>query len=469
MTAVIALATKEWVILTADSAVTHKQTPVSPLSSMGEHSNTAEGIEEDALKIIPLGPCAAAGVSGNADLAIEALQWFRPHVQANDLVAAWAGAMSSKENEYYDFELFIARFHQGAIELYLCNPRSAEKQRLGYPKIIGSMDKSEQQVVATRVRQLLSRKREPAMFQLATCALFAWRAFNETPFKDGIGGAPTSICIDKNSLRWMPDASIYSIMPSVGLDDTRILPDQVHRISIMGRDQFVAVASTHTNCTRVLSNPLTKDKLDLWYQKWANESVEVAQQNNVQLVALITIVDDRAALLDRRVCEDKFLFIDHSEIRLGAELRAFLTAPPGPRKSFFTIPLEDSAALDLITRGGPVDDYELELCCWCMAVESSQGRIEISRTIWDTLIQKHPLDVRVLHSGIGSLVLNEDHERSECVVRAWERTLVERPDLMDEGLAAVRMLDGFPAFASRIQRACDEAGRFRLREDSSHG
>ena len=128
MTIGIGLATREYVVLAADSAVTHGDEVRQPLSSLGEMSDATRGVEEAALKIVPLGTHAAATIAGTAHDALDALAWIKPHVAADDFEKMWADAMSVKT--HVSFEILVARWQREAPELYRCIGRHAERVRL---------------------------------------------------------------------------------------------------------------------------------------------------------------------------------------------------------------------------------------------------------------------------------------------------------------------------------------------------
>lgn len=428
MTIAIGLPTKEGVILAADAAVTHGRPVAQPMSSLGETSDLSQGVEEGALKIVPLGKHAAAAMAGIADDAVEALAWFRPSVQAKDFVAAWQAAMSTIKN--LDFEVLVARWHEGRAELFRCSGNTAEPVRPGWPAVIGSASDAERETFETRTRLLLVRGNRPHMIQLGVSSLLVWRALNEVGFKDNIGGTPASILVNSKGTSWMPDTSVYIVDVRPGAKSRPEFQEMIHRVSIIGRQDVVAVASTYTNQTRLLVNPLTEEKVAGWVAEWGDEVLNVANDNRVALVGLVALIQRRIAVLEVDLCQGKYIQLEHDRVTFGDELKSFFLGPTPelPGGAVYSIPLGEPRALAMVDAGGPVDDYDLSLGTSFMITTCvADKEFDNAERVWRSLLSRYPHHRNVLTAGLVCFELEPGTPRLEaaggvgsCVGRrAW--------------------------------------------------
>jgi len=454
MTIGIGLASKEWVVLAADSAVTHGETVRQTLSSLGEMSDASRGIEEKALKIVPLGTHAAATIAGTAHDALDALAWVKPHLGVDDFETMWAKAMSAKE--HVSFEILVARWHRDVPELYRCIGRHAERVRPGQSTIIGSVRDDERITLETRTRIMLVRGHKPEMIQLGTCALLVWRAFNEVGFKDHIGGTPASLIVNAKGLAWMPDTSVYAVDVRPGPGGKLSFHDSIHRVSIIGREDVVAVSSTYTNETRLLVNPATAESLPTWYEKWIDEVLAVSRQNSVKLIALVALIQRRLALLELELCQDKYIKVESDQVIFGDELKSFFLGPPpqSPGGAVYSIPLGEPDALRIVDLGGPADLYDLELgLSFILVAADIDQRFDDAFRVWDSLIARFPNHSEVLKAGLIAAEAEPGMTRLERALRAWESALAVEPSLVEWARFAATKHPDTPEIARRLLAA----------------
>ena len=454
MTVGIGIATREGVILAADSAVTHGSTLVGGRSSFGEANDLDQGIEEGALKIVPLGTHAAASIAGVAADAVEALAWFRPHVQAPDFIKAWESAMSVVER--VDFSALIGRWREGRAELFRCSGRSAEQIRIGRAAIIGSAKEDERITLQTRTRILLVRGNRPEMIQLGLCALLIWRALNEVGFKDNIGGAPASLLVNSTGTAWLPDTSVYAV--DVRPDSTGELQiqDPIHRVSIIGRDTAVAVSSTFTDATRVLMNPMTEDRRPEWIETWGEEVLNIANENRVKLVALVALIQRRLAVLRLDLCQGKYILVQPDMVTFGEELKKFFRgpAPTQPGGAVYSIPLGEPRALAMVEEGGPVDEYDVDLGVYYMInVCVVDKNFDDAYRVWESMIARYPYHPEVLTAGLVALELEPDAPRLARVLDGWDVALTAKPELIEQARFVATQHPEHPEVASRLEAA----------------
>lgn len=454
MTIGIGLASKEWVVLAADSAVTHGDEVTQSISSLGEMSDATKGIEEAALKIVPLGTHAAATIAGVAHDALDALAWIKPHLAADDFEKMWADAMSVKTQ--VSFEILVARWHRGVPELYRCIGRHAERVRPGQPAIIGSVRDDERTTLETRTRMMLVRGHQAEMIQLGTCALLVWRAFNEVGFKDHMGGTPASLVVNAKGLAWMPDTSIYAVDVRPGPDGKRAFHETIHRVSIIGRDDVVAVSSTYTNETRLLVNPATAESLSSWRAKWIDEVLAVSRQNSVKLVGLVALIPRRLALLELRLCQNKYIKVESDQVIFGDELKNFFLGPPPtlPGGAVYSIPLGEPDALKMVDAGGPTDVYDVELgLSFILVAADIDQRFDDAFRVWESLIARFPLHSEVLKAGLIAAEAEPGMPRLDRALSAWESALAAEPSLVRWARFAATKHPDTPEIAWRLLAA----------------
>jgi hypothetical protein len=468
MTIAIGLATKNCVVLAADSAVTHGQEVAHRVSSIGETSDLMNGIEENALKIVPLGTHAAAAIAGQAHDAVEALAWFCPSVQAKDFVAAWESAMSTRER--LDFAMLVARWHNGGPELYRCAGKAAELMRPGRPVIIGSAGDREREYFETRTRMLLVRGHRPHMIQLGVCSLLAWRALNEVGFKDNIGGTPASLVVNANGTAWMPDTSIYAVDVRPDAQGQPQITDMIHRLSIIGRENIVAVASTYTNQTRLLVNPMVDNKVPDWSAKWGDEVLRIANNNTVALVAMVALIQRRIALLEAELCQGKYIYLRSDRITFGDELKAFFLGPPPklPGGAVYSIPLGEPAALAMIDAGGPTDEYDIDLgTSFMIATCLIDKKFDDAERVWQSMLSRFAHHPEILTSGLVAFELEPGAPRLGMAIAAWELALAAAPSLIEQARFVATQHPDHPEVAARLIEAADraEALRTNISED----
>ena len=454
MTIGIGLASKEWIILAADSAVTHGESVKQTLSSLGETSDATGGVEEAALKIVPLGTHAAATIAGTALDALDALVWIKPHLATGDFVKMWTDAMSAKD--HLSFEILVARWHCDAPELYRCIGRHAERVRPGLPVIIGSVEDGERSTLETRTRVMLVRGHQPQMIQLGTCALLVWRAFNEVGFKDHIGGTPASLVVNANGLAWMPDTSVYAVDVRPGPDGKVAFHGTIHRVSVLGREDVVAVSSTYTNETRLLANPATAESLPSWREKWLDEVLDVARRNSVKLVALVALIQRRLALLELDLCQNKYIKVESDQVIFGDELKSFFLGPPPtlPGGAVYSIPLGEPDALRMADAGGPADLYDLELgLSFILVAADIDQRFDDAFRVWESLLGRHPLHSEVLKAGLIAAEAEPGMPRLDRALSAWESALTAEPALVGSARFAATRHPDAPEVARRLLAA----------------
>lgn len=461
MTIGIGLATKECVVLAADSAITHGGAVRQSVSSLGETSDTERGVEEAVLKIVPVGSHAAVAMAGTAHHAVEAVAWFKPHIQAPDLEKAWALAMSVRSE--LDFELLLARWHNGAPELYRCVGSRAERVRPGRAVIIGSVHDDERSTLATRTRLLLVRGHRPAMIQLGVCALLVWRSLNEVGFKDYVGGTPASLLVDMTGTAWLPDTSAYAVDVRADAAGQLAFHESIHRVSILGREDAIAVSSTYTNQTRILANPLNEERFEAWAARWSEELLKIARENTVKLVALVALIDRRIALLDLELCQRKFILVESDQVKFGEELRKFFLAP-APKKpggAMFCIPLGEPAALAMIASDGPDDEYDIDLCVNYMFVAADDGNFDDGFRVWESALRRFPQHADLLMAGV---IVSEEEPgapRLERALAAWEAALAVDATLIAHARFVATKHPDQPDVARRLLSAAAKAESVR--------
>ena len=454
MTIGMGIASKKWIVLAADSAVTHGEPVRQTLSSLGETSDASKGVEEAALKIVPLGTHAAATIAGTAHDALDALAWIKPHIAVDDFETMWADAMSVKT--HVSFEILVARWHRDAPELYRCIGRHAERVRPGQPTIIGSVRDDERSTLETRTRMMLVRGHQATMIQLGTCALLVWRAFNEVGFKDHIGGTPASLAVNANGLAWMPDTSIYAVDVRPGPDGTVAFHDTIHRVSIIGREDVVAVSSTYTNETRLLVNPAAAELLPSWRDKWIDEVLSVSRQNSVKLIALVALIERRLALLELGLCQNKYIKVESDQVIFGDELKTFFLgpAPKLPGGAVYSIPLGEPDALRIADAGGAADLYDLELgLSFILVAADIDQRFDDAFRVWEALIAQFPVSSEVLKAGLIAAEAEPGMPRLDRALSAWESALAAEPSLVDWARFAATKHPDTPEIAQRLLAA----------------
>jgi hypothetical protein len=459
VTIAIGLAFKEGVVLAADSAVTHGRVVTQSTSSLGETSELSQGIEEGALKIAPLGTHAAAAMAGTADDAVEALAWFRPHVQGEDFVAAWKAAMLPITK--LDFAVLVARWHGGRAELFHCDGATAVRVRLGWPMIVGSASDAERETFEARARTLLVRGNQPHMIQLGVSSLLVWRALNEVGFKDYIGGTPASILVNSEGTSWMPDTSVYSVEVRPDPQGAPQLHEMIHRVSIIGRENVVAVASTYTKQTRLLVNPMTEEKVEGWIARWRDDVLMVANENRVALVGLVAIIQRRIALLEVELCQDKYIKLEHDRVTFGEELKGFFLGPPPrlPGGALFSIPLGEPRALAMVDTGGPDDEYDVSLGVSFMILTCvSDKKFDDAERVWRSLLSRYPHDQDILTAGLVCFEMEPGAPRLDVVLAAWEAALAAEPALVEQARFVATKHPAHPEVATRLLDAVERAG-----------
>lgn len=462
MTIAIGLETKDCVLLAVDSAVTHGRPVVWSTSSMGETSDLSHGIEEGALKIVSLGTHAAAAIAGTAHDAVEALAWFAPHVQAVGFVEAWTAAMSGRQQ--LDFVALVGRWHNGAPELYRCDGGIAQRVRPGRAAIIGSARDEERETLETRTRLLLVHGNRPPMIQLGLCALLAWRALNEVGFKDNIGGAPASLLVDEKGTAWMPDTSIYVVDVRPNAEGRPALQDMVHRVSIIGRENVVAVASTYTRQTRLLANPLTSEQLPEWIAEWGDEVLRIANENSVKLVALVGLLQRRLAVLELELCQGKYIRVEPGQVTFGDELRGFFLGPPPalPGGAVYSIPLGEPAAVAMAHGAGPVDEYDIDLgVSFMISACAVQQNFQDADRVWESMRGRFPRHKGVLTAGLVAFELEPGAPRLDKVLGAWESALEIDPHLIEHARFVATRHPEHPEIGVRLLAAVARAESLR--------
>ncbi|MBZ0235219.1 MAG: hypothetical protein K8M05_23020 [Deltaproteobacteria bacterium] len=308
-------------------------------------------------------------------------------------------------------------------------------------------------------RQLVVRGYRAEMALLGLSSLLAWRSFNGLPYAHGVGGIPTSMIIDASGIRWMPDSSIYLLetRPTSTGGSLALHPD-VHRITIAGREDFVAVSSTITGETRILDNSAIRARTAAWIQEHGDSVLDVVRSNRVALVSFVALITRRTALVELPLAQGRYVEIGDRGLTIGKELQDFFLAPPPTtsRGQFFAIPLGDPPALAIADRGGPQDEYELQLGVdYVLTACAVDGKFAEAERVWRELLKKAPTDARVLVVGAAGFDQEPGGPRLPLVAAAWEDALAFEPALAAEARGVAGQLSAFPEIAARLLRAAN--------------
>lgn len=512
MTVTIGMVRRDCVLLAADSAVTHTESPRTARSTLGEPTLRMgmKVVEERAAKIVQLGPFAAATITGDEGGATEFLRWLRPHVgrdDAADILRSTHATLRPREA----FEIGLARYHRGAPELFWYRSKAGVVVRS--PSVVtGSLPQNAKAEIEALARNFGAHGWPPEAGAVGLVSCLMRTGLHErSKFFHGVGGAYHAAIVGPSGVSWISDTKLLTIPRRTPAEKMWPNPKSVDGeipmggdwISVVERGGIVAIGSSILGQARVLTNDFVRSDLAAWYDRWGQDVLNAIRHGSPRFVVLISKEIERIIVVDLQAGGDEFVQMMGDRHAFRDDLISAFFAPlTGGRREIRLLPeteLTSTSKLlsaSSISRGDARDladhslaaheegradeaetcllralaaapDDEWVVACAAFLVGTEAGHSTLERALTTAMNEGGVSSQLVTH-----LVLacsDHDESRAEAALRFLSTVRPDDPDILGDLAARVASRSGAPEDADALWTSAHKVAPEHGNNLANHG